>query len=51
LECQHLLGYVVTEFHDLFADVMEESIAGPVADEHDCVDWTFTMVHDHCCAG
>lgn len=41
-------GDIVAELFDLFANITEESITGPVTDEHDCVNGDFIQVHDHC---
>ena len=34
--CSHLCCYILCEFFDLAAEVEEESIAFPSAEEHDC---------------
>ena len=47
----HFSGDIVAELGDLFADVSEESVARPAAEEHDGVDGDAIEVHRHCRGG
>ena len=44
----HLAGDVVAELRDLLSDVVQESVARPSPEQHDCVDRYPVEVHGHC---
>ncbi len=39
LHCEHLFGYVESDFFDLFVYVFHEGVAQPSANHHDGKDW------------
>ena len=43
----HFPGNIAAELSDLFPDASEESIAGPVAKQHDGADWDAIQTHGH----
>jgi hypothetical protein len=48
-DADHVVADVVGDFCHLFADVTQESIGFPSANEHDHVDWGSCEDHGHCC--
>jgi len=48
-QCNHAVGDTNTEFLYLFANVSQEGIARPSANQHDCIDRNISEVHSHCC--
>ncbi len=47
---EHSSGDIMAELLNMFSNIVEERIARPLPNHHDCVDWAFTKVHCHCCA-
>ncbi len=41
----------MVEFIDLFLNVVQEHIAGPVTDHHDKKNWATPNEHCHSCSG
>ncbi len=46
---KHSFCHVLAEFHYLFSDVVEESVAWPSSYKHDHEHWAFPQLHCHCC--
>ena len=47
----HFSGHASAEILDLAADVAQEGVTGPPANEHDGVDWDTSQIHCHGCPG
>ena len=51
LHVEHVLGNVLTELGNLFADVAEEGVGQSASNDHDSVDRDLCKVHHHGISG